>query len=158
MGGWADGRMGGWADRRCNNTIRPAEKWLSLCRPCSLSSFMQPHERLIAWQRAHAFVLEIHKVTKAWPSEERYGLVSQVRRAAFSVAVNIVEGCARRGRREFRRFLDISYASLAETGYILLLARDLGYLTKEDRDRLEGQRCGIGAPLFKLMRAMDQDP
>jgi len=119
---------------------------------------MQPHERLIAWQRAHSFVLEIHKATVRWPKDERFGLTSQVRRAAFSVAVNIVEGCSRRGPREFRRFLDISYASLAETGYIPFLARDLGYLGQEERDRLESLRGAVGAPLFKLMRAMDQDP
>jgi four helix bundle protein len=119
---------------------------------------MQPHERFIAWQRAHTFVLEIHRETSKWPKEERYGLTSQIRRASFSVAVNIVEGCARRGRREFRRFLDISYASLAETGYILLLARDLGYLAAQERERLESLRAGVAAPLYKLMRAMDQDP
>lgn len=119
---------------------------------------MQPYERLIAWQRAHAFALEVHRATAQWPKEERYGLTSQVRRAAFSSAVNIVEGCARRGRREFRRFLDISYASLAEAGYILLLARDLGYLTEADQRTLETSRSAVAAPLFKLMRAMDNDP
>ena len=119
---------------------------------------MQPHERFIAWQRAHGFVLEIHRTTSKWPADERYGLTAQIRRAAFSVAVNIVEGCARRGRREFRRFLDISYVSLAEAGYILLLAKDLGYLTGEERGRLESIRSGVAAPLYKLMRAMDRDP
>lgn len=138
--------------------IRIAWNWLPPCEPSFLSCHMQPHERFIAWQRAHAFALEIYKTTAAWPKDERYGLISQARRAAFSVAVNIVEGCARRGRREFRRFLDISYSSLAEAGYILLVAKDLGYLSQAEGDRLETLRCGVGAPLFKLMRAMDKDP
>jgi len=119
---------------------------------------MQPHERFVAWQRAHAFALEVHKATSGWPKEERYSLTSQARRAAFSVALNIVEGCARRGRREFRRFLDISYASLAEAGYILVLARDLGYISSDEQARLESVRGTVGAPLYKLMRAMDRDP
>lgn len=119
---------------------------------------MQPHERYIAWQRAHAFTLELYRVTGAWPKEERYGLVSQIRRSSFSVAVNIVEGCARRGPKEFRRFLNISYSSLAETGYILLLARDLNFLSNEDHRRLDGQRAEVAKPLYKLMRAMGNDP
>ncbi len=119
---------------------------------------MQPHERFVAWQRAHAYTLELYRVTGRWPSDERYGLVSQVRRASFSVAVNIVEGCARRGRRDFHRFLNISYGSLAETGYILLLARDLGYISTDEHRRLEERRVEIAKPLYKLMRAMGSDP
>lgn len=118
---------------------------------------MQPYERLIAWQRAHAFLIEIYHVTGAWPKEERYGLTSQVRRAAFSVPVNIVEGSARRGRREFRRFLDIAYGSLAEVGYTLVVARDLGMMTGAEQQRLERMRCAVGAPLFKLLRSMDTE-
>ena len=118
---------------------------------------MQPHERLIAWQRAHALLLELYGVTSTWPKEERYGLTSQARRAAFSVPVNIVEGCSRRGRREFRRFLDIAYGSLAEVGYILVAARDLGMMSGDEQARLEKMRCGVGAPLFRLMRSIDRD-
>ena len=117
---------------------------------------MQPYERLIAWQRAHALLLELYRVTGTWPKEERYALTSQVRRAAFSVPVNIVEGSSRRGRREFRRFLDIAYGSLAEVGYILVIARDLGMLDPEEQRRLEAMRCSVGAPLYKLIRSMEQ--
>ncbi len=118
---------------------------------------MQPYERFVAWQRAHAFAIEIYRVSKGWPPDERYGLTAQARRAAFSVAVNIVEGSARRGRREFRRFLDISYASLSECGYILAIGKDLGFIPAIEHERIEALRVEVARPLFKLMRAMGTD-
>ena len=78
---------------------------------------MPPYERLKAWQECHKLVLETYRVTKGFPREELYGLTSHARRAAFSAAVNIVEGSANRGVGEYRRFLDISIGSLAELGY-----------------------------------------
>ena len=95
----------------------------------SVLSGMRPYERFAAWQHCHALALAIYQASAGWPASERYGLVAQVRRAAFSAAANIVEGSAKRGTREFRRFLDISLGSLAEVTYALRLARDLNYLT-----------------------------
>jgi len=90
-----------------------------------------PYERLTAWQAAHELTLAIYRVTDSFPPSERYGLTSQLRRAAFSVAANIAEGVAKRGNREFRRFLDISIGSLSEISYALQLAKDLGILGPE---------------------------
>jgi four helix bundle protein len=115
---------------------------------------MEPYERFEAWKQAHAFAQEIYKATKRWPSEERFGLTSQVRRSAFSVAANIVEGSARRGKAEFRRFLDISHASMAESGYTLRLARDLGYLSPDEFARLDSLRASAGRLVFLLLRSM----
>lgn len=115
---------------------------------------MHPYERFEAWRRAHALALAVHGATKEWPPDERYGLTSQIRRAAFSVPANIVEGRARRGSKEFRRFLDISWASLAEVGYTLRYAHDLGYLSAESYARLEELRAATGRPLYALLRAM----
>ena len=92
---------------------------------------MRPYERLHAWRHCHELALAVYEVTADWPPAERYALTAQVRRAAFSAAANIVEGSARRGSREFRRFLGISLGSLAEVTYALRLARDLEYLTPE---------------------------
>jgi four helix bundle protein len=78
----------------------------------------------------------IYRVTDSFPPNERYGLTSQLRRAAFSVAANIAEGVAKRGNAEFRRFLDISIGSLSEISYALLLAKDLEILKPEDATRL----------------------
>lgn len=75
--------------------------------------------------------LQIYKLTSGFPSDERFGLVSQLRRAAASVPTNIAEGSKRQGRSDYARFLNVAEGSLAETEYLLLLSRDLGYLTKE---------------------------
>lgn len=115
---------------------------------------MQPYEQLDAWRSSHTLALAIYRTTKAWPVEERYGLTAQIRRAGFSVPANIVEGRAKLGPREFRRFLDISWGSLAEVEYTLHLARDLGYLSATEYDELKGL-CRIAAkPRYGLLRSM----
>src|SRR6476660_261400 len=86
------------------------------------------HQRLKSWVACHELVLAVYRATSTWPKLEQYGLVSQIRRAAYSAAANIAEGSAKRGNREFGRFLDIALGSLAELTYILLLARDLNYV------------------------------
>lgn len=80
---------------------------------------MLPYERFDAWKTAHTLALAIHRQTADWPKEERFALTAQIRRAAFSIPANVVEGQARRGPREFRRFLDIAWSSLPEVGYTL---------------------------------------
>src|SRR5712691_6220561 len=86
---------------------------------------MAPYEKLHAWRECHELALAVYRATKSFPTEEQFGLTSQIRRAAFSSAVNIVEGSARRSRKEFRRFLDISLSSLTEVGYALRFSRKL---------------------------------
>jgi four helix bundle protein len=88
------------------------------------------------------------------PSEERYGLAAQARRAAFSSAANIAEGSARRGRREFRRFLDIAYASLTELAYITRLVSDLEMLPQDETSEIERLREKASRLTWKLMRSM----
>lgn len=93
---------------------------------------MQDFRKLDVWRKAHAFVLLVYQHTEHLPSHERFGIVSQIRRASVSVASNIVEGTRRRSSAEFARFLNTSEASGAEVEYLLLLSKDLGYLTTED--------------------------
>ena len=81
---------------------------------------------LLIWSKGHALVLEIYKLTKNFPTEERFGLISQMRRSSASICANIAEGY-RKNTKEFIRFLGISQASLEETKYHLILSRDLGY-------------------------------
>src|SRR5260370_37210765 len=90
---------------------------------------MQRFTHLIVWQRSHALVLQVYRLTKAFPSDERFGLTSQLRRAAFSVPTNIAEGSKRQTNPEYARFLNIAEGSLAETEYLLIVSRDLGYLS-----------------------------
>jgi four helix bundle protein len=82
---------------------------------------------LIAWQKAHQFVLEIYRFTKGFPADERFGLTSQIRRAAVSVPANIAEGFPKRGSNDKARFFNIAQGSLEEVHYYLILAKDLGY-------------------------------
>ena len=92
---------------------------------------MMPYEKLDAWQACHRLVLTTYQITRAFPSDERFSLTSQARRAAFSAAANIAEGCVKRGAKEFRRYLDISVGSLGELRYIFTLAADLEYIAPD---------------------------
>ncbi len=87
---------------------------------------MQRFTELKVWQRAHALVLEIYRVSAAFPPDERFGVTSQLRRAATSIPTNIAEGSRRQGPQEYSRFLNIAQSSAAETEYLLILSRDLG--------------------------------
>ena len=82
---------------------------------------------LIVWQKAHKFVLSVYRLSRGFPKEEIYGLTSQLRRAAISIAANIVEGFKKTGPADKMRFLNISQGSLEECRYYLILANDLGY-------------------------------
>ncbi|NOT08271.1 MAG: four helix bundle protein [Gemmatimonadales bacterium] len=114
---------------------------------------MAPYEGLRAWQAAHGVVLRVYEATASWPKHELYGLVSQARRAAVSVAANIAEGGAKRGDRELRRFLDIALGSTVELSYLLRLARDLGLLSEPEWRELERQRNEAGKMLWRLYQA-----
>ena len=87
---------------------------------------------LIVWQKAHALTLEVYKITKSWPKEEQYGLNSQIRRAAVSIAANIAEGYKRRTEAEKARFLNISEASLDEVRYYFILSKDLAFIDSNE--------------------------
>jgi four helix bundle protein len=101
---------------------------------------MMPYERFQAWQAAHELALEIFRLTDRWPTEERFGFTIQLRRAALSAPTNIAEGAAKRGGREFRRFLDIALGSLAEVSYLLRFSRDYGLLSPEAWVKIEDLR------------------
>jgi four helix bundle protein len=77
---------------------------------------------------ADSLVIEVYGLTKNFPREELFGLVSQMRRAAVSIAANIVEGCARKGLKDYVNFLNIAFGSLRELGYFIDLSHRLGYL------------------------------
>lgn len=80
------------------------------------------------WRRAHGLVLEIYKITRRYPQEERYGLVSQMRRAAVSVPANIAEGFRKKGIRDKLNFYNVAQASLDELCYYIILSNDLEYI------------------------------
>ncbi|MBX9577710.1 MAG: four helix bundle protein [Chthoniobacterales bacterium] len=92
--------------------------------------FMRDHTKLRAFQLADEVAILIYKSTQNFPKEEIYGLTSQIRRAAVSVASNIVEGCTRESQAEYLRYLEIAYGSLKELDYQWSLASRLGYLNE----------------------------
>ncbi len=91
--------------------------------------------KLIVWQRTHQWVLLIYKLTEKFPKPEMFGLVSQMRRAAVSVAANMAEGYAAGGKGQFGRYLDIAQGSLAEVEYYLILALDLSTLPRRSMSK-----------------------
>ena len=97
---------------------------------------MLDYRKLNVWQKAHVFALEIYKISSAFPQNEIYGLVSQMRRAAVSIPSNISEGCGRLGNSELKQFLGVSMGSANEIEYQLLLACDLGYISRNDYEKL----------------------
>lgn len=112
------------------------------------------HHSLVAWQRADDLFIKLHHLTtKCFPPLERFELGSQLRKAAYSVPANIVEGFARRHRRVRLHFLNIAEASLAEVGYCLHVAMRLGYITAETLAEFEVELNGVAAPLMGLTRS-----
>jgi four helix bundle protein len=113
-----------------------------------------PYEKLHAWRECHELALGVYKVTKTFPPDERYGLTSQLRRAAFSAPVNIVEGSSRKSRKEFRRFLDISLSSLTELGYALRFVREVGLLDEAAWADLNDRQCRARYLTWQLYRSL----
>jgi four helix bundle protein len=112
------------------------------------------HEGLKSWVACHELALAIYRITTRWPTREQYGLTSQARRAAYSTAANIAEGSAKRGAKEFCRYLNISLGSISELSYALVLARDLGYLKPEEWGEVEALRDHAGRLTWGLYRSL----
>jgi four helix bundle protein len=92
---------------------------------------MRDFTKLTVWQKSHALVLNVYRATRAFPDKERYGLTSQMRRAASSIPANIAEGAGRPSTRDYVRFLHIAAGSRNELEYHLILACDLGLLAPD---------------------------
>ncbi|HMF55119.1 MAG TPA: four helix bundle protein [Pyrinomonadaceae bacterium] len=97
---------------------------------------MRPHEKLDVWKRAVDFVVVVYKATEMFPKEEKFGLTSQIRRAAVSIPANIAEGAARSSAKEFIYFLSNAQGSASELATEMLIAQRLGYLTEDYYSRL----------------------
>jgi len=113
-----------------------------------------PFERFEARRACHRLALAVYTLTAAFPSAERFGLTSQARRAAYSAAANVAEGSAKRGAREFRRYLDITLGSESEVGYALRLARDLKLVSEEQVAVVDGLRDQAGKLTWQLYRSL----
>ena len=115
------------------------------------------YKKIVAWQRAHNLTMEIYRTTTSFPTEEKFALTSQLRRAAYSVPANIVEGSGRSSKNEYLHFLHVAIGSLKEVEYFLLLSRELGYLDESVYERVTGFVDAIFAPLHGLMKAVKNE-
>ena len=118
---------------------------------------MKTFRQLQVWQKAHELTITTYQMTRPFPTEERFGLVQQMRRAAVSVAANIAEGHQRTSKQEFRRFLDIAHGSLAELQYYVLLTQDLDYLTESAPSTILKVSDEVGKMLHGLKRHINQE-
>ena len=115
---------------------------------------MKDFKDLKVWVKAHEVTLAVYQDTRGFPREEIYGLTSQMRRAAASVAANIAEGCGRRSDAELHRFLQIARGSASELEYHLLLARDLRFMSEIEFERLETRVMEIQKMLTSLVQRL----
>lgn len=109
---------------------------------------------LLVWQKAHAATLEVYRLSKAFPADERFRLTDQLCRASASVPTNIAEGKGRNSTAEFLQFLIIARGSVEESRYLLLLARDLGYISAPDYTAIEALYTEVSKMTNSLLRAL----
>jgi four helix bundle protein len=112
---------------------------------------------LIVWQRAIVLTTEIYRLTESFPKSEIYGLTSQIRRAAVSVASNIAEGAGRGSKRDFRHFLMTARGSICEVQTQLILAGKLGFARSEKIAEIESIANEAGRMLNRLIQSMADD-
>jgi four helix bundle protein len=108
---------------------------------------------LDVWQKAHQLVLAVYRVTKTFPADEKYGLVSQMRRAAVSTPANIAEGFKRRGQADKIRFYNTSETSLEELKYYFILSRDLEYITEIEQLMADAET--VSRLLYRLIESIN---
>ena|SRR6185436_9702719 len=117
---------------------------------------MRPHEKLDVWKKGIDFVVALYKATETFPKEERFGLTSQLRRAAVSVPANIAEGAGRKSHKEFAHFLSNSQGSASEVETELLIASRLGYVQESSYRKLCSSLDEIGRMLTGLCHHLEE--
>ncbi|MDQ8054525.1 MAG: four helix bundle protein [Pedobacter sp.] len=113
---------------------------------------MQKYKDLIVWKKAHNFTLKIYETVGIFPKAETYNLVSQLKRASSSIAVNIAEGTGRLSQKDFAHFLQMSLGSCHEVEYLLLLSKDLKFIDTMTYPELEKEINEIKAMLISLIK------
>ncbi|MDP2158300.1 MAG: four helix bundle protein [Nitrospirota bacterium] len=116
---------------------------------------LKTYKDLEVWQKAYTFCIDIYQATKDFPTEEKYGLTSQIRRAVISIPSNIAEGYGRKNLPEYIQFLYIAYGSLCELETQLLLSKDLGYLPDSEKEKLTADISTVERMLKALIRSLE---
>ena len=118
---------------------------------------MKDFRDLMVWRKAHLLTLAAYEATASFPREELFGLTSQIRRCAASIAANIAEGCGKRGNAEFQRFLGIAAGSASELEYQFLLAHDLNFLNNAAHEKLNDATVEVKRMLSALLRKVEAE-
>lgn len=113
---------------------------------------MRNFQDLSIWQRSHLLTLEIYSVTKKFPKEEMFGIISQMRRSSSSIPTNIAEGCGRNSNPEMKRFLTIATGSSSELEYQLILSKDLHYLPETTYKELQNELIEIRKMIYAFIK------
>jgi len=115
---------------------------------------MRPHEKLDVWNKAIDLVMSVYQATDSFPRDERFGLTSQIRRAAVSIPANIAEGAARDSKREFCHFLSNAQGSASELETELLIAQKLGYLPEKNHETIRADLNSVGRMIVGLSKSI----
>lgn len=116
---------------------------------------MRDFKKYDIWKLSHLFTLKIYDLTKAFPKDETYGIVSQIRRASSSIPTNISEGCGRTSDAEFNRFLTIALGSASEVEYLIILSKDLNYINEDSFTELNNDINTIKRKVYTLKQKLN---
>ncbi len=113
---------------------------------------MHDFRKLLVWQQARALGTDVYALTRGFPREDRHIIASQLRRSALSIATNIAEGCGKQSRGETVRYLEIASGSAVETEHHLIVAEDVGYISRGEASDLTGRAVAIQRMLRSLIK------
>lgn len=115
---------------------------------------MRNYKELKVWEKAHDITLNIYEITKDFPSEEKFGIISQLRRASSSIPTNITEGCGFNSDKQFVRFLSIALGSASEVDYLIFLALELNFLELEQYNSLNSEIKEVKKMLYVFIEKL----
>jgi four helix bundle protein len=116
---------------------------------------MRNYRELEVWEKSHKLTVDLYRLSRAFPKEELYGLISQLRRAAVSIGANLAEGCGRRTGAELARFVRIAMGSASELDYHLLLCRELELITIAEYERQSKELIRVRKMLYGLLTSIE---
>ena len=111
---------------------------------------IKDYKDLEIYQKGYNLTLELYRITKKYPKEEQYEMVSQIRRAAYSIPLNISEGWGRKSKLEFKRFLKMSLGSCNELQVLIELSKDLKYISEQEYEEIKNKAEILGKQIYKL--------
>jgi four helix bundle protein len=147
--------MGEWANGRSDDGVTGSHM-VAIMIKSQLQPAIRSHRDLQVWQLAMQLVVEVYRLSSRFPHEERFGLISQIRRAAVSVPTNIAEGRARFGHREFRQFASIARGSVAEVETLLEIATRLEFAAPSEFEKATGLCLQVARMLTRLHQRLSK--